>query len=88
MTDHELDLAVNAACETLTRRSDLKHALVLFVASAERARELLEQAMKERPDEIRTEDVQKTAKLLVIELENARLLRNLIRDHDYGDLAS
>lgn len=84
MTDHELDQAVNSAFDAVDARSDLKNALALFVSHAEKAGKLLDQAIRERGNEIRTEDVRTTERLLKTELLWAKHLRGLILDHDHG----
>lgn len=86
MTDQELDAAVNAAIDTIKNRGHLRDALVLFVASAELARELVGRAIMERPAD--AADTRQLDKILENELSLARCLRTLMIHHDYADRPS
>jgi hypothetical protein len=88
VTDQELDRAVNAAIETINARANLKDALLLFVRNAMDAHELLVRAIEERGGDVRSEDVQRTNRILKSELMWSKHLLGLIRDHDFEGRAS
>jgi hypothetical protein len=80
VTDQELDLAVNAAIDTINFRADLKHALDHFIECGDVARRLLERATKEAHP--------MTDRVLKTELMWAKHLRDLIHDHDFEGIRS
>jgi hypothetical protein len=84
MTDQEMELAVNAAFDSIDARKDLMSALVAFEEVGERAKAYLGRALVEHPDHWQNvkKDAENVHEMLGRELAAAKALRGVMLAHE------